>query len=387
MLDLLCSPEAPHAEPKNVLATSECLAFYGVPEFCDSYKPFRIRPTYPWAYDAKPIWKAPAADPLDARRSAAGRGREGLGAEDQAERCRERNLLTQIFRFFTQADVEVNNCYMKSYGRVFKPTESEDDAGRLLQHGDGAHRRLRTAARHHRHARERVLRLPQYKEMKDKHDYMQKFGVETRRDIARTLAMFGAFTEGLQLFASFAMLMNFPRFNKMKGMGQIVTWSVRDESAALRRHHPPVPHLREGDGRLTKAVKEDIIDCCQNRRRLEDAFIDLAFEMGPVQGMTAKDIKNYIRYIADWRLGQLKLAGHLWHERAPPLPWLSELLNGVEHANFFETRATEYSKAATRGNWNEVWDSFDRRKRKVANEDVSTDDGEDMFARAGVAAE
>jgi ribonucleoside-diphosphate reductase beta chain len=66
--------------------------------------------------------------------------------------------------------------------------------------------------------------------MKDKHDYLQQFGVDTDEDIARTLAMFGGFTEGLQLFASFAMLMNFPRFNKMKGMGQIVSWSVRDES-------------------------------------------------------------------------------------------------------------------------------------------------------------
>ncbi len=70
----------------------------------------------------------------------------------------------------------------------------------------------------------------QYKEMKDKHDYLSTFGVDTDEDIARTLAMFGGFTEGLQLFASFAMLMNFPRFNKMKGMGQIISWSVRDES-------------------------------------------------------------------------------------------------------------------------------------------------------------
>jgi ribonucleoside-diphosphate reductase beta chain len=71
-----------------------------------------------------------------------------------------------------------------------------------------------------------------------------------------------------------------------------------------------------------------------------------------------------------------------------PLPWLAPLLNGVEHANFFETRATEYSKAATRGNWGEVWDSFDRRKSAkaahAANEDVN---GEDMFAKAGIAAE
>jgi ribonucleoside-diphosphate reductase beta chain len=80
-----------------------------------------------------------------------------------------------------------------------------------------------------------------------------------------------------------------------------------------------------------------------------------------------------------------------------PLPWLAPMLNGVEHANFFETRATEYSKAATRGNWNEVWDAFDRRvkaKESAANDGAGADgdaakaeDGPDMFSAAGVAAE
>jgi ribonucleoside-diphosphate reductase beta chain len=75
-----------------------------------------------------------------------------------------------------------------------------------------------------------------------------------------------------------------------------------------------------------------------------------------------------------------------------PLPWLAPMLNGVEHANFFEQRATEYSKAATRGNWNEVWDGFDKRQKAkagvgvpVANEDAG--EAGDMFSRAGVAAE
>ena len=66
--------------------------------------------------------------------------------------------------------------------------------------------------------------------MRDKHDYLQGFGVDTHGDVLRTLAMFGGFTEGLQLFASFAILLNFPRHNKMRGMGQVVTWSVRDET-------------------------------------------------------------------------------------------------------------------------------------------------------------
>jgi ribonucleoside-diphosphate reductase beta chain len=227
----------------------------------------------------------------------------------------------------------------------------------------------------------------EYEAMKDKHDYMGTFGVENDEDIAKTLAMFGGFTEGLQLFASFAMLMNFPRFNKMKGMGQIVTWSIRDESlhceGIIKMFHT---FVQERDC-LTKSVRDDIIDCCQKTVRLEDAFIDLAFSDGPVTGMTAKEIKRYIRYIADWRLGQLGFQP-IYMVEDHPLPWLAPLLNGVEHANFFEARATEYSKGATKGEWNDVWSSFDQRKGKVANEDEAVaDDGPDMFAEAGVAAE
>ncbi|MFN3288135.1 MAG: ribonucleotide-diphosphate reductase subunit beta, partial [Sphingomonadaceae bacterium] len=197
---------------------------------------------------------------------------------------------------------------------------------------------------------------------------------------------FGAFTEGLQLFASFAMLMNFPRFNKMKGMGQIVSWSVRDESlhceGIIRLFHA---FVAERDC-LTRAVKEDIMDVCQKVVRLEDAFIDLAFEMGPVHGMAPKDIKRYVRYIADWRLRQLGLR-EIYMIDEHPLPWLQPLLSGVEHANFFETRATEYSKAATRGNWNEVWEAFDRRQKAALGQAANEDDGAPLLEAAGVAAE
>jgi ribonucleoside-diphosphate reductase beta chain len=207
--------------------------------------------------------------------------------------------------------------------------------------------------------------------MKDKHDYMQTFGVETHADIARTLAMFGAFTEGLQLFASFAMLLNFPRYNKMKGMGQIVSWSVRDESlhceGMIKLYHA----FNKETGAVTKSVGDDIIDNCKTVVMLEDKFIDLAFEAGEVQGMTPEDIKQYIRFIADWRLRQLELP-EIYGVKQNPLPWLQSLLSGVEHANFFEARATEYSKAATQGAWHGadgVWGEFDRMmaRRDMAN--------------------
>ena len=318
------------------------------------YKPHR----YPWAFD---YWKKqqqvhwmPEEVPL------------GEDCKDWARALSdgERNLLTQIFRFFTQSDVEVNDNYMERYARVFKPVEVK-----MMLAAFSNMETIHVAAYA---LLLETIGMPEsefsafldYKEMADKHDYMHQFGVDSEADIARTLAMFGAFTEGLQLFASFAMLMNFPRQNKMKGMGQIVTWSIRDESLHCEGMIKLFHAFAAETGCLTRSVADDIVDCCRTVVGLEDRFIDLAFEAGEVPGMTPDDIKQYIRHVADWRLDQLGLPA-LYGVEKHPLPWLREMLNGVEHANFFEARATEYSKGATRGSWHGadgVWAMFDRVK-------------------------
>jgi ribonucleoside-diphosphate reductase beta chain len=107
----------------------------------------------------------------------------------------------------------------------------------------------------------------------------------------------------------------------------------------------------------TDALKNDITDACKKIVGMEDKFIDLAFEMGPVEGMTAEDVKGYIRYIADRRLRSLNLEPVYGTEKNP-LPWMDLMLNADEHANFFEQRATEYAKASTRGSWDEAFDAM-----------------------------
>ncbi len=325
------------------------------------YKPFR----YPWAYE---FWRrqqqvhwVPEEVPL------------GEDVKDWASKLsdEERNLLTQIFRFFTQSDVEVNDNYMERYSRVFKPTEIKMMLASFSNietvHIAAYALLLETIGM----PEAEFAAFYDYQALRDKHDYMGKFGIESDADILRTVAMFGGFTEGLQLFASFAMLMNFPRFNKMKGMGQIVTWSVRDESLHCEGMIKLFHTYAQETNALTQSVKDDIVDCCKTVVSMEDKFIDLAFEMGPVQGMTDSDIKKYIRYIADWRLGQLGLP-KVYGQSEHPIPWLTAILNGVEHANFFEARATEYSKAATKGDWHGdtgVWSNFESmmEKRKAAS--------------------
>ena len=310
------------------------------------YKPFR----YPWAYEAwltqQRVHWLPEEVPL---------------ADDVKDWHRnltpsEHNLLTQIFRFFTQADVEVNNCYMKHYSQVFKPTEVL-----MMLSAFSNTETIHVAAYSHLLD---TVGMPEleyqaflsYKEMKDKYDFMQSFSVSSRREIAKTLAAFGAFTEGLQLFASFAILLNFPRFNKMKGMGQIISWSVRDETLhclsiikLFRTFIQENPEIWDED------FRNELYEICATIVDHEDAFIDLAFELGAVEGLNAEDVKTYIRFIADRRLTQLGL-NPLYQVERNPMPWLDEMLNAVEHANFFENRSTEYSRASTIGSWEEAFD-------------------------------
>jgi ribonucleoside-diphosphate reductase beta chain len=309
------------------------------------YKPFR----YPWAYDAwlmqQRVHWLPEEVPL---------------ADDVKDwhnkmTAEERNLLTQIFRFFTQSDIEVNNCYMKQYSRVFEPTEVQ-----MMLAAFSNMETVHIAAYSHLLD---TIGMPEteyqaflhYKEMKDKVDYLQKFDVSTKQNTARTLAVFGAFTEGLQLFASFAILMNFPRFNKMKGMGQIISWSVRDESL----HTESIIKLfrtfiLENPEIWTEEFQRSLYVTCSEMVEHEDAFIDLAFELGGVEGLNGSEVKQYIRYIADRRLTQLGLQP-IYRLEKNPLPWMDEMLNGMEHTNFFENRSTEYSKAATQGSWEDIW--------------------------------
>jgi ribonucleoside-diphosphate reductase beta chain len=309
------------------------------------YKPFN----YPWAYDSwltqqRIHWlpeEVPLADDV----------KDWKYNLDPAEK----HLLTQIFRFFTQADIEVNNCYMKHYSRIFQPTEVQ-----MMLAAFSNMETVHIAA--YSHLMDTIgmdeteyTAFMKYKEMKDKCDYMHEFNTDSKEGIARTLAAFGAFTEGVQLFASFAILMNFQRFGKMKGMGQIVSWSARDESL----HTTSIIRLfrvfcQENPEVMTEELKRDIYVICDRIVSLEDNFIDLAFGLGGVNGLQAEEVKAYIRFIADRRLMMLGYQP-LYKIEKNPLPWMDEILNGVEHTNFFENRVTEYTKAATRGTWEEAF--------------------------------
>src|SRR6201986_5355180 len=258
---------------------------------------------YPWAYDC---WKRQQQTHWMGEEVPLGADLKDWASNRLTEN--EKGLLTQIFRFFTQSDVEVGDNYLKRYIPIFQPLEVQMMMAAFTNmetvHIDAYALLLKTLGM----PKTEFEAFRDYDAMRAKADYMHTFGVGTVSDVARTLAMFGAFTEGMSLFASFAMLLNFPRHNKMNGMGQIVSWSVRDESlhceGVIRLFH----QWNRETGAVTPAVRDDIVDVAKTMVRLAENFVDLAFGLGEIEGMKPQEIQAYVRYVADWRLTQLKLA-------------------------------------------------------------------------------
>lgn len=195
----------------------------------------------------------------------------------------------------------------------------------------------------------------EYAAMKEKHDYVESFMGKNETNIAQQIAVFSAFTEGMQLFSSFIMLLNFPRHGKMKGMGQIISWSITDETLHSESMIKLFRTFIEENRHIWKDdLKSQIYTIATKMVELEDKFIDLAFSMGPMQDLSAEDVKKYIRYIADRRLISMGLKG-TFKIKKNPLPWVEEMINAPIHGNFFENRVTDYAKGALTGSWADVW--------------------------------
>ena len=262
----------------------------------------------------------------------------------------EQEFLTKILRFFVQGDIDVGAGYHDHYIPLFRQPEV-----RMMMAGFAAREALHIAA--YSHLIE-TLGLPestyneflQYKEMVEKHEYFKNLN---DAPVAEKIAIISAFGEGMQLFSSFVMLLNFARNGKLKGLGQIIVWSCVDESmhaeGMIKVYREYVKHHQdETTPERIKQIARDMVD-------LEDKFIDLAFSMVEVERLTKEEVKQYIRYIADRRLISMGMKG-VFKVKKNPLPWVDAML-GVTHSNFFEQRVTDYSKGAMTGSWGDVWGS------------------------------
>jgi len=192
----------------------------------------------------------------------------------------QKYFLTNIFRFFTQGDIDVAGGYVNNYLPYFPQPEI-----RMMLSGFAAREALHIAA--YSHLIE-TLGMPEntyqefaeYQEMSDKHEYFMKLSESNgnKRSVATNIAAFSAFTEGMQLFSSFIMLLNFPRHGLMKGMGQIVTWSIVDETLHAENMIKLFrTYIEENKSIWNDKTKSEIYKIATKMTELEDKFIDLSF--------------------------------------------------------------------------------------------------------------
>ena len=311
----------------------------------DYYKPFN----YPWAFEMykkqQQMHWMPEEVPLQD------------DIKDYKEKLTPANraLVDNIFRFFTQADVDVCCGYAKHYLPTFKQPEVRmmlvSFAAMEAVHQEAYSLLLETLGK----SEDEYQMFTEIQAMSDKHEYLTDFNMRDKHEMAKTMAVYSGFTEGVQLFSSFAILLNLPRHNLMKGMGQIVTWSIRDETLHVEGMSKLFrTFIAENPELWTDKLKYEVYCAAERVVELEDSFIDVCFDNADIEGLTAVEVKEYIRYIADRRLLGLGMKA-IFHSTENPLPWLDQQINAVEHTNFFENRATEYAKSTTQGNWQDIF--------------------------------
>ena len=167
-------------------------------------------------------------------------------------------------------------------------------------------------------------------------------------EVAKSLAIFSAFTEGVNLFSSFAVLLSFKMRNKLKGVGQIVEWSIRDESLhseagcwLFRTLIKENPQLK------TQELEAAINEAALLSLHLELDFINKVYELGDLEGCSQYDLEHFIKNRVNTKLGDLGYKGiidNIDMTAVERMKWFDHLSAGKQHTDFFASRVTNYSK-------------------------------------------
>lgn len=268
----------------------------------------------------------------------------------------ERNVVGHILKGFTQAEIFIQEYWGNQVSKWFKKPEIQMMAATFSSF-ESIHA-VSYAYLNQSLGLEDFAAFLHEPTAKAKIDRLVETRGKSKVEIARSLAVFSAFNEGVNLFSSFAILLNFSRFNKMKGLGQIIAFSIKDESLHSEAGCWLFRTLvEENPGLLSDSLKEDLYESARLTVSLEDDFIEKAFMFGAVEGIDVKDMKNFIRHRANTKLNDLGL-NKLWKkidkDAMERMSWFDVLSSGISHSDFFASRVDTYSKGTI--DFTHVWD-------------------------------
>jgi ribonucleoside-diphosphate reductase beta chain len=266
----------------------------------------------------------------------------------------EKNLIGNILKSFAQTEVHVNDYWSSKISQWFPKPEVVAMASSF-----GAFEAIHAEA----YARlndelglDNFQAFMEDEASRNKIERLLETPSNTLEEKALALAIFSAFTEGVNLFSSFAILMSFQLRNMLKGTGQIVEWSVRDESLHSTAGCWLFRTLMQESPELdTVEMRNNVIEACNLSVKLEFDFIDKAFEMGEIEGLNKDQLKNFIKARANDKMKELGY-NPVYNDLDPALlkqiEWFGHLTSGKTHQDFFANRVTDYSKST--GDWSDL---------------------------------
>jgi ribonucleoside-diphosphate reductase beta chain len=194
----------------------------------------------------------------------------------------------------------------------------------------------------------------------DRFENLVSYEGKDKIGIAKSLAVFSAFAEGVSLYSAFAVLYSFQLRNLLKGIGQQMKWSVRDESLHSKMGCQLFRHMCEETPGLKQECKDHVLAAADIMVDLELKYIDKMFEQGDIENLKKEDLKNFIKKRANEKiveLGYNEEADHFGFDAtsASNLDWFYHLTGGVTHTDFFAIRPTDYSKANEGEDFEDIW--------------------------------
>jgi ribonucleotide reductase beta subunit family protein with ferritin-like domain len=263
---------------------------------------------------------------------------------------KEKYFVNSILRLFTQSDVAVGSDYYDNLIPAIRNNEARNMLGSFAGR-EGVHQRAYALLNDTLGFGEGFYsEFLAYGEMKEKLEFMMDMKNSSVADLAKSIAK-QVLVEGVCLFGMFAMLLNFPRMGKLMGMGDVNSWSIKDETIHVSGLSKLFRILvKEHPGVVDDAFKRDIYDTARECVKLEDRFIELTFQQGGVDGITEGEVKQYIRSVADYRMQQIGFKAE--YGVTNPFDWLDWVVSNSTIENFFETNTTGYSKNSMVGEYN-----------------------------------
>jgi len=191
-------------------------------------------------------------------------------------------------------------------------------------------------------------------------DNLVSYDGKEAKGIGRSLAIFSAFAEGVSLYSAFAVLYSFQLRNLLKGIGQQMKWSVRDESLHSKMGCQLFRHMCKEIPNLQNDCYDDVIKAAKTMLSAEENYIDKMFEKGDIENLKAYDLKQFIRKRLNEKITELGYSnGREYFEfdeiGASNLDWFYHLTGGHTHTDFFAIRPTDYSKANEGEDFDDIW--------------------------------